>query len=188
MPSIRAAQSQHSLATLERVAHGAHERVFASLRPSTLAAIRSASPLAWLPIELDIELAEVIVEVLGPAGGRASARQAISLSFESLLLRFFSGVRTIFELEPTSLIARAPWAWRAVYRDAGHMSYAIGHCSERLLVYSEAPAQVIGNRVYLEAVAGAFEAIYDLCGVEGSVVVEAVSPELRRAELRFSWQ
>ncbi|HVH98169.1 MAG TPA: hypothetical protein VM869_05655 [Enhygromyxa sp.] len=185
MPRIRAAQSLNALLALERL--GVDERVFTRLRPGTLAAIQSASPLGWLPIELDIELAEAVVDALGPNGGRATARAATLLSFESLLLRFFVGVQKIFELEPASLIAQAPWGWRAVYRDAGRMSYTISPGCERVLVYSEAPALVIENHVYLEAIAGAFEAIFELCRVDGSVTVDAVEPTRGRAELRFSW-
>jgi hypothetical protein len=186
--SIRAAQLQHSLAAIERIAEGAHERVFARMQPETRARIRAASWIDWLPIELDLELAEAVAAELGPAADRQRARMSIQLSVESPLLRpFIVGVQTSFTLEPGSVIRQAPRGWLAIYKSAGTLEYQIGQGAERVLVYSDIPAQVVASALYLDAIAGAFESLFDLCRVEGSVSVEAVDPRRRRAELRFSW-
>lgn len=158
------------------------------MRSETLARIHAASRIDWLPIEFDLEIAEAVAAVLGRTCDRERARQSVRMSLESPLLRpFIVGVQTIFGLEPASVIRQAPRGWLAVYRNAGALEYRIGQGAERVLVYSDIPERVVASALYLDAIAGAFESLLDLCGVEGSVSVEAVDPQRRRAELRFSW-
>ncbi len=179
---------QHSLAVIERIAGAATPRVFARIGPERLAQIRAAARLDWLPVELDVALAEAVAAELGPAADRERARRSITSSIESPFLRpFLVGVQTIFGLEPAALIRQAPRVWSAVYRDAGRLDYEIGEGAERILIYSEIPASVVASAVYLDALAGASESLFDLCRSEGRVTVAAVDPQRRRAELRFSW-
>lgn len=186
--SIRAAQLQHSLLAIERVAGAKQDRVFARIRPETLARIRGATRIEWLPVEFDLELAEAVAAELGPASDRRRARESVRLSMESPLLEpIVVGVQRIFSLEPTALIRQIPRAFQAVYRGAGWLEHQIGRGHAQVLVYSEIPKIIVDSPLYLDAIAGAFEGIYDPCEVEGQVAVEAVEPLRRRAELRFSW-
>jgi hypothetical protein len=184
----RAAQLRCSLEAIERIADGAHAQVFARMRPQTLAAIRSASWLDWLPLEFDIELAEAVAKVLGPTRDRERARQSVLLSFQSPLLHpFVTGVEKVFGFHVGPLLRQSTRAFQHVFREAGWLTLVIGHGNERVLVWSEVPALVFEHRLYFDAIAGAFEALYVLCRVDGKVAVEAIDLARHRAELRFSW-
>jgi hypothetical protein len=162
--------------------------VFAQMRPESLAAIRSASWFDWLPLEFDIELAHAVAKVLGPAKDRERACQSVLLAFQSPLLRpFLIGVEKVFGLQPGPLIRQSTRAFQAVFREAGWMAYAVGQGNQRVLVWSEVPALVLEDRLYLDAIAGAYEALFVLCKLDGSVAVAAIDLARHRAELWFSW-
>jgi hypothetical protein len=166
----------------------AQARVFARVSAVTLARIREASAFDWLPLALDLELSAALEAELGPDSARACARTSVLETVRSPLLDpLLRGVQALFSLEPASLLRQAPRAWKTVYRDAGEVRYEIGEGAERVLRFSELPREVVGNRLYLESIAGAFESLYTLCKVEGSVEVVGVDVEGRRAELLFSW-
>jgi hypothetical protein len=188
--SIRAAQLQHTLAAMASIAGDpcVEARMFARVSLATLARVRGASAFDWLPLALDLELSAALEAELGPDSARVCARASVLETLRSPLLDpLLRGVQALFSLEPASLLRQAPRAWKTVYRDAGEVHYEIGEGAERLLGFRQLPIEVVGNRFYLEAIAGAFESVYTLCRVVGEVEVVGVEAEERRADLRFSW-
>lgn len=187
-PHIRAALPLQSLRVLELVAGGEYARVLGCMRPGSLRRIRGAGSLDWLPLELDLELVEAVADVLGPEVDRERARLCVRACFDTPLLRpFVAGIELLFGLEPAALIGAVPRAWHVLYRDAGRIHYEIVPGLQRVLIYEQIPASVLTNHLYLEAIAGALESLFDVCKVDGSVELAEVDEHRGRAELHCYW-
>lgn len=187
-PRIRAALPNESLQVLETLTGERMAELLAALRPDTLVQIRSAGPLDWVDLELDIELSAAVVAVLGPSGNRARARLCIRHLLDQPLLRpFIRGAELLFGRTPGNMIATVPRGWPAVYRDAGRVRHEVVDGRRRRLIYEDVPAELLGAGSYLEAIAGALESLFDLCGVEGRVEIGHIDARRREAELMFEW-
>jgi hypothetical protein len=185
---IRAALPLQSLRVLESIAGSEHTRVLARLQAETRQRLSSAAWIEWLPLEIDLELSFAIAAALGPDVNKERARLCVLQLFESPLLRpFIHGADMLFGLSPAGLIATVPRGWPAVYRDAGVVRYEVDGGLRRLLIYDGVPPQVIGNRMYLDSLAGALESVFDLSKVEGSVTIGQIDVAARRVELQFEW-
>jgi hypothetical protein len=188
MAHIRAALPLQSLGVVESIAGSEHTRVLARLRPESLARLRAAAWLEWLPLEIDLELCVAIADTLGSEVDRERSRLCVLNCCETPLLRpFLRGADMLFGFSPAGLIATIPRAWPTVYRNAGLMRYEVDGGLRRVLFYEDVPPAVIGSRQYLEAIAGALEAVFELCKVDGSVSLGQIDVGARRAELYFEW-
>jgi len=184
-PRILAGFVQGTLAGLEPAAA---ERVRAQLAPETLATLERSSRLAWLPIDIDVELTHAIYTELGAARAHELFRRNLSAALDTPILRSLAqGALRLFGASPARLFSWAPKAYAQLFRDSGEMTFASDGPGTARLELVRLPAIVAGSREYLDGVAGALAAGFDLMDLEGEVTIERLDLPARRACFRLTW-
>lgn len=135
-----------------------------------LAEVDASTSVAWLPVECDLAITRAVVDVVGVPGVRAWSRNALVRSAEGPLLRpLIQGARALFGLSPHGIYKVAPRGFAAIYRDAGSLRYTSSGPNAAKLVHTDVPEQLLAVPWYLEGIAGAFEAAYEMFHLEGRV-------------------
>ena len=185
-PRILAGFVQGTLAGLEPVVAG---RVLARLAPETRATLERSSRLAWLALEIDLELTHAIYAELGAAPAREMFRRNLSAALDTPILRSLAqGALRLFGASPARLFSWAPKAYSQIYRDCGEMKFASDGPGSARLELTRLPPVVAGSRDYLDGIAGAIEAGFDLMDLEGEVTIERLDPPAQRACFRLTWE
>src|SRR5690606_10752912 len=108
-----------------------------------VSAIQAAVSVAWLPIELDVELTDAVERVAGRARMREWSRNAIVRSTEGPLLRPMLSALTRMGMTPHSAFKRVPYGWSLIYRGCGDLSYEAVGPKEVLIIQRDAPRAIL---------------------------------------------
>jgi hypothetical protein len=175
--------------TLSGVPAAARAGVRARLAPATLATLEASSRLAWLPIEVDVELTHAIYAELGAGRARELFRSSLAQALETPILRsLVQGALKLFGATPERLFGWAPKAYAQLYRDAGEMRFERDEPGSARLELFGLPPAVVGSRDYLDGMGGAFAAGFDVMGVKGEVTLERLDASAGTAGFRLLWE
>jgi hypothetical protein len=175
--------------TLAGLAPALSARVRARLAPETLATLESSSRLSWLPIELDVELTLAIYAELGAGAAHELFRRNLSSALAPPILRSLAqGALRLFGASPARLFGWAPKVYAQIYRDSGEMRFEGDGPGSARLELRRLPPAVAQSRDYLDGLAGAIAAGFDLIGVKGEVTIERLDPAKLRAAFRIEWE
>lgn len=184
-PSIRAGFLQSNLAAIEALGTTVAERVRVRIGTDRVARIEEASRIAWLPLELDIAVAEAVEAEVGRPGLRSWLRAGVERSAATPLLSpFLSSARAIFGLTPHGFLRRTPQMWSVMYRDCGVAGYEELAGREALVMLADAPRELLASPAELAQLGVGLEAAIGLVSQAGSVEVEVQD---RRALFRCRW-
>jgi len=188
-PRILASFVQSTLDAVARRDAALAARVRDRLRPETRSAIESASAIAFVPIELDVELTEALFEVAGEGRACGILRENLSSSFEAPILRsFVSAALRMLGRSPERLLRWAPKVWAQLYRDAGEMRFEGAAGGTARLELARLPDCVATSRPYMVGLAAAIEASFDLMEVAGEVHLAEHDPAAGRACIALAWK
>jgi hypothetical protein len=186
-PAVRASHLKEDLAALASLGADLEERVLRRISPGTLAVIQDATRVDWLPVELNVELAEAVFGEAGESVTRAWARASFQLSLNAFFKPLLETVLRLFDPTPHRIYAFVPRAWPAVYRNAGVASVIEQAPHESRVTLQDLPPTLM-NDAFLRAVAGTFECALELAKVDGRVTVLPWTPGARTATWAASWQ
>jgi hypothetical protein len=187
-PRILAGFVQGTLAAVSAQDKALGERVRARLAPATRERLERASRIAWLALDLDVELTHAIYAELGPVRARELFRRNLSGALDSAVLRSLAqGALRLFGASPARLFGWAPKVYAQLYRDAGEMRFALDAPGSARLELVALPPAVATSRSYLDGMAAAAAAGFDFVGVKGEVRIEAHDPVRARATFRLEW-
>jgi hypothetical protein len=186
-PAVRASHLKEDLAALSSLGPDLEARVRARVATRLLRAIEDATRVDWLPIELNVELAEAVFGEAGEARTRAWARASFNLSLNAFFKPLFETALRLFDPTPHRIFGFVPRAWPAVYRNAGSAS-VVEHAPEESRIAIEDLPFALMNDAFLRAVAGTFECGLELAQVEGRVAVLPWSAEARTATWAATWR
>ena len=188
-PRILAGFVQGTLAAVSAQDPALGERVRARLAPATRERLARASRIAWVPLDLDVELTHAIYAELGVVRAREVFRRNLSGALESPVLRSLAqGALRLFGASPARLFGWAPKVYAQLYRDAGEMRFALDEPGRARLEFLALPPGVATSRNYLDGMAASVAAGFDYVGVKGEVRIEAHDPAGARATLRLEWE
>jgi hypothetical protein len=187
-PRILAGFVQGTLAAVVAQDVALGERVRARLAPATRERLASASRIAWLALEVDVELTDAIYAELGPVRARELFRRNLSGALDSPVLRSIAqGALRLFGASPARLFSWAPMVYAQLYRSAGQMNFTLDAPGSARLELEALPACVATSRSYLDGVAASIGAGFDYVGVKGEVRIETHDPARARAAFRLAW-
>ncbi len=187
-PRILAGFVQGTLAAVSAQSPELAERVRARLEPATREALGRASRIAWVPIELDVDVTHAIYAELGPQRARELFRTNLSGALDAPVLRSLAhGALRLFGASPARLFGWAPKVYSQLYRDAGEMRFALDEPGSARLELSGLPPAVAKSRSYLDGVAASIGAGFDFMGVKGEVRIERHDVAGQRAAFRLEW-
>jgi hypothetical protein len=188
-PRILAGFVQGTLAAVSALDPTLGERVRARLAPATRERLAHASRIAWVSLDLDVELTHAIYAELGPVRAREVFRRNLSGALESPVLRSLAqGALRLFGASAARLFGWAPKVYAQLYRDAGEMRFTLDAPGSARLELHALPPAVANSRSYLDGMAAAAAAGFDFVGVKGEVRIEAHEPAAARAVFRLEWE
>lgn len=185
-PEMRAGQVRTDYENLLTLPDGAALR--AALSPASVQQIEQTPRSLWVPLELDIELAEVVCARLGEEATRQWSRDAMVKSFEGPLLNpITQATIQIFGLKPSSLLRFAPRMWPAICRGCGELGVgAASGASSLELQLTRAPALLLASRPYVISLAGACDGALGLCKGHGRTEF-VIKPETSSVVFSAHW-
>jgi hypothetical protein len=183
---MRAAQLKEDLQALQVLGNDHASRILADLTPASLRRIVGSTRVDWLPMEHYLELLVAVQAHVGDAGLCRWARAAVRRSVESTLLRpIVEAAIRLFGVSPASLFRISSQVWQQIVRGGGELvllSQGPGVCRVGL----RGTPLVLQDRNFYLSVAGALEAAFDTCEVEGRVRLVTPSAGLV-AEFEATW-
>ena len=186
-PAVRASHLKEDLAALSALGPDLAARVRARVATQTIRTIEDATRVDWLPVELNVELAEAVFGEAGEARTRAWARASFNLSLNAFFKPLLETILRLFDPTPHRILGFAPRVWPAVYRNTGTPTVAEHAPGESRLTVEGLPFALM-NGAFLRAVAGTLECALELAKVEGDVSVLPWQPESRRATWSVCWR
>ncbi len=172
-PQMRAVHLQENLDTVHKLRPDVAAQIF-GLCPASVATIRGALRTDWLDVSHDVAVTEAMATVVGIPGVRAFNRDALKNSLRSPLLKsIWDGAVLLFGLKPSGVLRWTPQFWDQLYRGCGTLRYDAGR---KCLVAQDLPELLVASLPWCEGLAGAVDAVLELCKVEGQVRVEVQPP------------
>lgn len=184
-PRFRASHTLATLRALSRVAPDASARVRARIAPEVRRGLEEALRGELIPAAWDLAVVEAILAELGPLPTRAVMREMMRTSLGSSLLGgLLRTAQALFGRSPEGLLRWAGRAYSHVARDCGEVVLEGTSPGSVVLRLRGLPGP-LAVPAYLDAIAGAIEAIFDVCAVEGSVTLGEVSRDGARYEVKW---
>lgn len=184
-PRILAGFVQGTLDTVVRHEQATGRAITERLPAETLARVRSALPVSWLPLRDDVAITESLFEAVGEEGAKRIFRDAMAGSMDKGFLGpLVRGAVALLGRRPDRLLRWAPKVWFTIYRDAGELVYAEEAAGARLEIL-RAPALLAEHRPYMVGSAAAVEGGMAALGCEVSCELQALRP---RPILAVRWK
>ncbi len=183
---MRASHVHANLRSLELMGQDQAQRVRDAVDPDVLRAIESATRVAWLPVELDLELSEAVDRILGPQALTDWSRLAMQDSFRGPLLGpVVDGAVRLFGLHPGRLAKVFPRGWTQIYRGCGDLKTEPSGGDSVRISHVAPPELLRVSDVFHRSVAGAFSALFDVARVRGEVSVVVLA---RHVDYTLNWR
>ena len=165
------------------------EQLRALIPEAIVDAVTDATPSAWLPLEMNVELADILATALGPDRSLSFFRGMLLREYQTSLFKsFITGITRVMGVTPAVFVKVVPRGWELVYQECGSLTpLDVGSSAARLQL-DDLPEVCVRNRLWLDAVRGTFYSAFDLANVPGSIEWEELNLKDRRAVFHFQWR
>lgn len=188
VPQIRAAFCRSELGSLDAVDADLGQRVREVMNPDALMRIQTASRLAWLPVELDVELTRALFAVAGPVRAQKVLRDSMVAEFDGPMLRpLRAAAAALFGNTVKDASAWAPRVWSVIFRDAGELAVVDAGTNAVDFVLRDLPRVVLESPNYLLGFSAVFEAVFVIHGAKGSMFLTDPDPRTGEVRLKARW-
>lgn len=184
-PEVRAAHLKDDLWAVGELGPAA-TRVRARLRPETVAAVEQASRIEYLPVALNVEMAEAVFSEAGEAGARAWGTASLLHSLDGFFKPLFVGLTRAIAPSPGLLFKVFPQGWAATYRGCGQVTVSHPGPGLTRILLRELPDE-LGGTAFLTAVSGTLESAFRLSPYQGRAVLEPRAPGAAEASWLVEW-
>jgi hypothetical protein len=187
-PRVRAKHLQVWLSLAKRrLEPTPYERFTAGVPSQDWQRIEAAVGSSWLPMELDVTLADAMHATLGP---KACHRFYIDLTLEALggpLLSPLVGTwMRMFGADPSKIAQWWPKGWTGLFQDCGELSGEPVSEHVARLYYSDLPAFCVASAPWVESLQSSAYAVFPFLKREGVVRLSADAPH-RAVTLELEW-
>lgn len=159
------------------------------VRPATADAIARARKRGWLPIELDVEVAEAAAQAFpDDHARRAFWRTTRSTAYRDWLFGPLAGAAFRALVRPPTLVRFAPRIWARVFKNAGELRVEQQGRAGSILALVGAAPQMTASPVYMAAIAASIEGGLEATGAQGSCLCTDVDAQQRSARFRVTWK
>lgn len=187
--SVRARHMKSLLEASERLEPDLAEHIRSLIPEPVLDAVEDAMPSAWLPLEMNIQVADILATALGPERSLSFFRGMVLREYETSLFKtFIAGITRVMGVTPAVFVKVVPRGWELVYRDCGSFTPLDVDANSARLLFDELPELCVRNRLWLDAVRSTFYSAFDLADVTGTVAWDELNLKDRRAVFHFQWQ
>jgi hypothetical protein len=188
-PRVLAGFVQSTLEAVDALGPELAGRVRARMQPESLAALRDASRIAWVPLALDVELTDCLYAEVGPERGRAFMRDNLRSAFDGPILRgLLDAALRLLGRSPERVLRWAPKVWSHLFRDAGGLHYVAVGANAARLELTELADEVMRSEPWLDGSCGAVGAVFDILSVDGAVTLDGPHRASRTAAFVVGWK
>jgi hypothetical protein len=170
-PMVRASHLKEDLDALAKLGPAVEAAVRARLSPASLTLLAEAARSDWLPLAVNVEMAEAVHAVAGELGARAWGRASFLVSLSAFFRPLLQAITAIFDPSPSAICRFSPRAWLATYRGCGSIQVLDVGPDELRVALLDFP-EPLRRPAFLGSFAGTFEGIFDHCDYEGTVEVD----------------
>lgn len=189
IPVIKAAQVQANLENIARLGSANAEKILGLVRESTVRQIKDATRVAWLPLELDVELTESVKMIVGENGLFDWSKKCLMASFKTGLLGpLIAGSIQVFGVSPKTMFKLAPRAWNTIFRNCGQLSLEDKGKTELHMVGSDLAFNMLDSSAYLAGISGSMASVFEVTRTRGQVKEEVGSIQDKRVVWVASWR
>lgn len=188
LPPVAQVRARHPQALLRLAEEGAPSSVAAALGAATRAALGAADPMAWLPVEIDVEVVEAVA-ALGPAASLAilEARQRAEMK-SALFDGFVEKALRAFSPSPVNMVKRIPDGWGRLFRDAGWITVVSTGRNVAVTRFHRLPAVCVHSAPWMASLPVSLRTLYDLVDATGTVDCRIEDAAEGTALLTFRWR
>ena len=154
---------------------------------ATLETIARASPVGWVPADLNLEATRVVSDHLGPERTRLFFRDLLLAGFKTpLLAAFVSGALRLAGSDPGAAFKWVPQGFGLVFRDCGVWSTHTRTPTSMVVEIKELPPPM-RDPIWLNSVASSLSAVFILTSKQGEMRLETADAGAT-ANLRATWR
>lgn len=187
-PRISAAFCRGGLEAVDALDKDLGQRVRAAMDASLLAQIESSSRLGWVPIACDMEMTRALFAVAGPLRAHRVLRDSMVVTFSGPMLKpLRAAADAIFGNTLKGVFTWTPRVWSVIYRDAGEVSVIDLGPTALDFELRGLPQAMLDNPNYLLGFVAAFEAGFEVYGVQGRVFLIDPDPLTGEVRLKARW-
>jgi hypothetical protein len=197
---VRARHPQTLLRLTGKMAPGAHATILASLRPETRATLDGALPMAWIPVEIDVEVMDAFYRELDGAVSLGEtpkpplaahsiihARQREEMG-SALFDTFVKMALRVLDASPSTVVKRIPSGWHQLFRDVGVVE--VVRTSQRAadVRFRGFPPVCMASHAWIDALPVGLHMLYELVNATGTVTCEIEDLAQGNVIALFRWK
>jgi hypothetical protein len=187
-PAVRARHPKYVLASAAARPDGGRA-LRALVDPEVLRRIEDASPLEWLPIEVDVAVARAAHGALGAGGAREFYRDLFREACRSPLLGpVLESAKRMYGAERAAYAKLIPAGWGVMLRDCGTWRIEPDGPGRVDLVLEWLPPACVDHPAWIDGVAASFSAMLEAASVRATVERILLEAGSRSAVLALLWE
>jgi hypothetical protein len=187
--SVRARHMKSLLEAGDLLEPDLAEQIRALVPRSIVETVEGATPSAWLPLEINVELADILATALGPERSLSFFRGMVLREYQTSLFKtFITGITRAMGVSPGVFVKVVPRGWELVYQECGSFTPLDVAATQARLLFEDVPEVCVRDRRWLDAVRSTFYSAFDLANVPGSVEWDELNLKDRRAVFHFQWR
>ena len=187
-PMVRARHLKDWLTNATRDGDPWCSRFLASIPATLRAEIEASGNSTWMPIEMHVQLADLMQDAYGPARAHEHYRRSFAESVQGAVVGplFRTGVR-LFGMTPAALLRWAHRAWDVSFRGCGALRGEVDGPGRGRLVYEDLPAVCAASDAWMGSAQGSAYGAFDVCEVSGVVRIDKRRRGERGMDLVLEW-
>jgi hypothetical protein len=171
-PVVRASHLKEDLEALSKLGPTVEAAVRARIAPASLALVLEAARSDWLPLAVNVEMAEAVYAEAGAQRVRAWGRESFLVSLTAFFRPLLQAITAIFHPSPAAICRFSPRAWLALYRNCGSLQIIFEAGAQELRIALVDFPEPLRRTPFLTSFAGTFEGVFDHCEYDGKVEME----------------
>ncbi|HVP67404.1 MAG TPA: hypothetical protein VMT17_09100 [Anaeromyxobacteraceae bacterium] len=186
-PLVRGSHLKEDLKALDSLGPVAAAGIRARMQAASIRTIEESTRIEYLPLAINIEMAEAVHAEAGEAGSRLWARTSLMASLGGLFRPLFEAATALFNPAPPLFYKYIPQGWLLSYKGCGEISVEEPTQGATILTGRGLPHAMF-SEAYLVAVCGTFESAFTLTTFEGRADCVVRDRQHGTAVWRVDWR
>jgi hypothetical protein len=147
--------------------------------------VTQALPVEWLPVEMDVEVIEVVSRQLTPSMLDALVSERQRREMGSALFRtFVMTAQKVFGLTPATMMRHLGRGWRQVFSDCGELEVVRVDPGSSVVMLRGLPEVCLASGVWIGALPAGLRVLFELVNSAGDVTITRRGGDV---EIGFRW-
>ena len=178
-PRVLAAFAQLHLQMIEKQNAELAKRVRELMDPDVLKTIENSGRISWVPLAHHIALTECLFREGNRVQASEICRLTVLESFSQPFLKpLVHGALTVLGPSLVQFARWTPRAWFSLFRGVGELSWLPNHAGSGCLQLDDAHPLIMKSPEYIEGLASAFSAFFEVTKSRGSIRARAADSQV----------